>query len=101
MDLTILSYYHKKLTEKFKRQLTSLGEIVEKYDLSSSNRKKVTRIDKEGKKSQKLHFTDYNLLIPQDLWQAHYQIFLITLLNEFIKLNVNMDTRIKNLKLVE
>ena len=26
------------------------------------------------KKSQKLYFTDYNLLVVQDLGQAHYRI---------------------------
>ena len=41
------------------------------------------------KKSQKLYHTDYNLSIAQDLRKAHYQ--LMTLLKEFIKLNVNTD----------
>ena len=34
------------------------------------------------KKLQKPHLIDYNLLIAQDLWQAHYQILLIILLKE-------------------
>ena len=34
----------------------------------------------------------------QDLWQAHYQILLIVSLKEFIKLNVNIDTIIKNVE---
>ena len=37
----------------------------------------------------------------QDLWQAHYQIFLIILLKELIKLNVNTDTGIQDVKFVE
>ena len=37
----------------------------------------------------------------QDLWQALYQILLIIFLKEFIKLNVNMDEIIKNVKHVE
>ena len=37
----------------------------------------------------------------QDFSQAHYQVLLTTLLKEFIKLNVNMDIMIKNVKLVE
>ena len=53
------------------------------------------------KKLQKIYLTFYNLLIALDLWQAHYQILLILFLKEFIKLNVNMDTTIKNVKLVE
>ena len=40
------------------------------------------------KKLQKLYFTDYNLLKAQDLWEAHYQILLILLLKEVIKINV-------------
>ena len=53
------------------------------------------------KKLQKIYPTDYNLLIVQDLWQAHNQILLIIFLKEFIKLNVNKHTMIKNVKLVE
>ena len=45
--------------------------------------------------------SDYNLLIAQDLWQAHYQILLITLLKEIIELNVNMDMIIKNVNNAE
>ena len=37
----------------------------------------------------------------QDLWQAHYQILPIFFHKEFIELNVNLDTMINNLKLVE
>ena len=53
------------------------------------------------KKLQKIYLTYYNLLIAQDLWQAHYQILSIIFLKEFIKLNVNTDTVIKNVKLTE
>ena len=42
---------------------------------------------KKEKKSQELYLTDYNWLSVQNLWQAHYQILLIILLKEFIKLN--------------
>ena len=52
-------------------------------------------------KIQKPYLTDYNLLVVQDLWQAHYQILLIILLSEFIKLNVNTNTMMKNVKLEE
>ena len=45
------------------------------------------------KKLQKLYLTDYNLIKAQDLWQAHYQILLIILLKELIKLNVQTVTR--------
>ena len=53
------------------------------------------------KKIQKIYPTDYNLLTPKDIWQAHYQILSIIFLQEFIKLNVNTDTTIKNVKLAE
>ena len=53
------------------------------------------------KKIQKIYPTDYNLLTPQDIWQAHYQILSIIFLQEFIKLNVNTDATINNVKLAE
>ena len=53
-----------------------------------------------GQKLQKMYLTYYNLLIVQDLWQAHYQILSIIFLKEFIKLNVNSDMK-KNVKHVE
>ena len=53
------------------------------------------------KKLQKIYPTYYNLLIVQDLCQANYQILSIISLKEFIKLNVNLDTIIKNVKLAE
>ena len=56
---------------------------------------------KKEKKVQKMYATNYNLLIAQDLWQAHYQILLIIWLREFIKLNVKMDMTIKNVKRAE
>ena len=53
------------------------------------------------KKLQKIYLTYYNLLIAQDLWQAYYQILSITFLKEFIELNENMDTVMKNMKHLE
>ena len=53
------------------------------------------------KKLQKIYHTYYNLLIAHNLWQVHYQILSIIFLKEFIELNVNLDTVIKNVKLVE
>ena len=40
-------------------------------------------------------------MIAQDLWQAHYQTLSIVFLKELIKLNVNRDTMIENVKLAE
>ena len=45
--------------------------------------------------------TNYNVLIVQHLWQAHYQILLIILLKEFIKLKAVMDMIMKNLGRLE
>ena len=53
------------------------------------------------KKLQKIYVKYYNLLMAQDLQQAHYQILSIIFLKEFIKLNVNMDMIIKNVKNAE
>ena len=53
------------------------------------------------RKLQKIILKYYNLLLVQDLWQAHYQMVSIIFLKEFIKLNENTDTMIKNVKLTE
>ena len=53
------------------------------------------------KKLQNSFPTGYNLLIVQDLSQGHYQVLLIILLTEFIKLSINTNTMIKNVKLAE
>ena len=50
------------------------------------------------KKFQKIYVTQNNLLIAQDLWQAHYKILSIIFLKEFIELNVNLDRMVKNVK---
>ena len=44
---------------------------------------------------QKIYLTYCNLLIVQDLWQAHYQVLSITFLKKFIELNINMGMMIK------
>ena len=52
-------------------------------------------------KLQKTYPTDYNLLTVQDLRQAHLQTLSIISLMEFIKLNVNLDITMKNVKRME
>ena len=47
------------------------------------------------KKLQTMYLTYCNLLIAQDLWQAHNQILSINFLKEFIESNVNLETMIK------
>ena len=51
-------------------------------------------------KLQKINLTYYNVLIAQDLWQAH-QILSIIFLKELTELNVNTEMVIKNMRLVE
>ena len=51
-------------------------------------------------KLQKINLTYHNLLIAQDLWQAH-QILSIIFLKELTELNVNTEMVIKNMRLVE
>ena len=53
------------------------------------------------KKLKNIYVTYYDLLIAQDLWQGHYQNLLIIFVKEFIELNVNSDTIIKNVKHVK
>ena len=75
---------------------------LKKYITASvSIRQQITRIDKKMEKMQKQYPTDYILLIVQDLWQTYYQILLIIMLQEFTRLNVNTDMKIKNVKLTE
>ena len=53
------------------------------------------------KKPQKIYIKDYNVLIVEDLWRDDYQILLIILLMEFIKLIANMDMIMKHEKHME
>ena len=50
------------------------------------------------RKFQEIYLTYCNLLIAQDLWQAHYQILSIRFLKDFIELNVKLEIMIKNVK---
>ena len=100
-----ICYYHfiiKELAEEFEKQFSCLEEKTEKYiAITVPLENEVTRSNRNGEKSQEIYLTYYILLIVQDLWPAHYQILSIIFLKEFIKLNVNMNTTIKNVKLVE
>ena len=97
--------YHfiiKELAEEFKKQFTCLGENNEKYISSTVPiKKKLQEFIKMGKKLQKMCFTYYNLIIAQDLLQAHCQVLSIVFLKELIELNKNTVMMIKNVKLVE
>ena len=84
--------YHfiiKQLAEEFKKQSTSLGKNTEKYiSITAPIEKELTRIYKNGEE-----------LIQ--IWQAYYQILSIICVKKFIKLNVDMDTMINNVKISE
>ena len=53
------------------------------------------------KKLNKIYLKYYNLLIAQDLWQAHYQILPIIFLKEFKVLTENTDMMIRSVKLMK
>ena len=58
----------KELAEKFKKQFTCLGESTEKYiTFTVPVEKEFTKIDKNEEEITKMHPTDYNLMIAQDL----------------------------------
>ena len=85
-----------------KENLIAWEKILEnRKPFQFQSQKKLKEPVKLEKKLQKLYLTNYNLLIAQDLCQAHYQILLIILLGELVKLNVNMGIIIKNVKRVE
>ena len=59
------------------------------------------KLIKLEKKLQKIYRTYYNLLIVQDLWQAHYKILSIIFLKNFVELRVNTNMMIENVKPVQ
>ena len=59
------------------------------------------KLIKMEKKLQKIYRTYYNLLIVQDLWQAHYKILSIIFLKNFLELRVNTNMMIENVKPVQ
>ena len=78
-----------------------LKDAAEELHFQFKLKTKLQELIKFGKKLQKLNPADYNLLITQYLWQAHYQMLLIIFLKKILKLNVNANTMIKNVKLAE
>ena len=90
------------MAEEFEKQLTCLRVNTEKYiTFLFQYWKKLQELIKIKKKLQKQYPTGCNLLMVQDIWQPHYQVFLMILVKEFMKLKVNTDAIIKNVKLVE
>ena len=62
---------------------------------------RIPELKKMEKKLQKRNLTDYNLLITKDSWQDDYQNLFIIFLKEFTKLNGNVNTMIRFVKLAE
>ena len=83
-------------------QFSCLGESIEKYiTFTVPIEREVRRNEKVEIKLQKNYLTYNSLWIPQDLLQIHHQVLSIISMKEFIELNVNLDTIIKNVKYVE
>ena len=96
--------YHfiiKELAEEFKKQFTCLGKNTEKCIAFTVPIEKKEELIKMEKKIQKIYLTYFSLLIAHNLWQVHYQILSVIFLMEFIELNVNLETMIKNVKNVQ
>ena len=97
--------YHfiiKELPEKFKKQFTCLGENTEKYiTCTVPIEKEVTRIDKNGEKITK-HISYILQFIDSARFIASSSSNIVNDLSEgVIKLNVNTNTMIKNMKLAQ
>ena len=102
MDVTMIIILSQSSAEEFGKQFTFLEENIEKYiTFTVPIEKELTRINKNGEEVTKIYPKYNNLLIAQNLWQAHYQILSIIFLKEFKELIVNSDTITNYLKLAE
>ena len=95
MKLLTNEQQKKELVEEFEKQLTCLGENTIKYIIKFQQKKKLQEFIKMKKKLEKQYLTYYNLLIVQNVSQAH-QILSIIFLKEFLKLNINTDLMMEN-----
>ena len=93
------SFIKKELAKEFEVEFNCLEEKYKTFSVTVT--KEVKWIYKNVEEITKTYLTNYNLLIAQDLWQAHYEILLIILLKEFRNLNANMDMIMKNVKHAE
>ena len=92
-------YIIKELAEEFKKQFTFLGENTEKYIIFIVPiEKEVTRTEKHGEQTTK-NITYILQFIDSERFMASSLPNLVNkFLKEFIKLNVNTDTMIKNVE---
>ena len=88
-----------QLANEFEWQFECVEESTEKYKTSSVPiEKEVTNIDKDGNGSVVTISYKIKFIDSVRLWQVHYQIFLIMLLKEFTKLNVEIVIVFLNMK---
>ena len=94
-----MNYCYHFIIKDFDGEFNFLEGNTEKYKTFSVPIEiEVTRVGKNGEEitntiSYRLQFIDSVRFVI-----AHYQILLIILLKEFIKLNVNTDMMVKNVK---
>ena len=92
----------KELANEFDGEFNCLGENTIKYIIFSVPIGwKVRKIGDNREEITKTISNKKNSLSEQDFWQPLYQIMLIFFLKKFIKLKVNMDMIVKNVKQME
>ena len=92
----------KELAEEFKGQFTCLGENTERYiTFSIPIKNEVTRINKKEEKVTKTISYRLQFIDSARFMIRNFQVSLIILLKEFMKLKVNMDMIVKNVKHAE
>ena len=70
----------KKLLKVFEEEFNCLGELLKNAKpFQFQQQKKLKELVKMKKKLQKSYPANYNLLVVQDLWRAHYKILLTAL----------------------
>ena len=90
------------LAKEFKGEFICLRENMEKYiTFPVPIKKEIKKANKNGEETTRTICSKLYLLTVSNLWQTHYQTLLIISLKAFIKLNVNIDMIIKNVKNVE
>ena len=100
MDLIMITI--KELAEEFKKGFTCLVENTEKYiTFTVPVEKEVTRINKNGEEVTKNISYISQFIDSARFMASSSSIFSIIFLKEFIELNVNLDTKIKNVKHVD
>ena len=86
----------------FKKQFTCLEENTEKYiTFTVPIEKEVTRIDKNGEEIAKNLSYTLQLIDSARIMARSLSNLIMIFLKEFIELNVNSDTMMKNVKHVE